>query len=94
MSPSIGILGTTGGVAKCRFFRRLLIERFRFKDEDHYEYQYLLSTKSCKLVSQLHFAGKCDSRRHSTTSFTSNVTVAGTSYQMLEVVSFCYREIA
>ena len=30
-------------------------------------------------------AGKRDSRRHSTTSFSENVVVAGTSYQILEV---------
>ena len=33
-------------------------------------------------------AGKCGSRRHSTTSFSENVIVAGTSYQMLEVLAF------
>ena len=32
--------------------------------------------------------GKSGSRRHSTTSFSVNVLVAGTSYQMLEVLSF------
>ena len=36
-------------------------------------------------------AGKRDSRRHSTMSFSENVLVAGTSYQML---SFCYQERA
>ena len=35
--------------------------------------------------------GKRDSRRHSTTSFSENVVAAGTrSYQMWEVLSFCY----
>ena len=33
-------------------------------------------------------AGKCGSRRHSTTSFSENVEVAETSYQMLEVLAF------
>ena len=37
-------------------------------------------------------AGKRDSRRHSTTSFSENVEVAETSYQMLEVLSFCHQE--
>ena len=37
-------------------------------------------------------AGKHDSRRHSTTSFSDNV--AGTTYQMWEVSSFCHRERA
>ena len=36
-------------------------------------------------------AGKRDSRRHSTKSFSENVVVAGTSYQILEVKSFCDR---
>ena len=39
-------------------------------------------------------AGKRDSRRHSTTSFNENVVVGKTSYQMLEVLSFCNRERA
>ena len=33
-------------------------------------------------------AGKSGSRRHPTTSFSESVVVAGTSYQMLEVLSF------
>ena len=38
-------------------------------------------------------AGKRGSRRHSATSFRENVGVAGTSYQMQEVLLFCYREM-
>ena len=34
-------------------------------------------------------AGKRGSRRHSATSFSENVVVAGKSYQILEVLSFC-----
>ena len=37
---------------------------------------------------------KFDSRCYSTTSFRENILVAGTSYQMLEVLSFCYQERA
>ena len=37
-------------------------------------------------------AGKSGSRRHSSTSFSENVVVAETSYQMLEILSFCDRE--
>ena len=33
--------------------------------------------------------GKRGSHCHSTTSFRKNVVVAGTSYQMLEVLPFC-----
>ena len=39
-----------------------------------------------------YFAGKRDSRRHSTTSFSENVVVAEASYEMLDVSSFCHRE--
>ena len=53
-----------------------------------------LNTEYCSRVNQLILAGKRDSRRHSTTSFSENVVVAGTSYQMFEVLSFCYRERA
>ena len=35
-------------------------------------------------------AGKRESRRHSTKGFSENAVVAGTSYKMLEVLSFCY----
>ena len=37
-------------------------------------------------------AGKCGSRRHSTPSFSENVVVTKTSYQMLGVSSFSDRE--
>ena len=37
--------------------------------------------------------GKHGSRRQSTMSFSENVEVAETSYQMLEVLSFCDREM-
>ena len=37
-------------------------------------------------------AGKRGIRRHSTTSFSKNVKVAETSYQMLKVLSFCDQE--
>ena len=40
------------------------------------------------------FAGKRGSSRHSTTSFSENVAVAETSYQILEVLAFCNRERA
>ena len=37
-------------------------------------------------------AGRCGSRRQSTTSFSENVEVAETRYQRLEVLSFCHQE--
>ena len=39
----------------------------------------------CSRVNQRRLAGKRDSRRYSTTSFSENVVVAETSYQMYEV---------
>ena len=39
-------------------------------------------------------AGKYDSHRHSTTSFSENIIVAKTSYQMLGISSFSNRERA
>ena len=39
-------------------------------------------------------AGKCDSHRHSTTTFSENVVVAKTSYQMLGILSFSNQERA
>ena len=38
------------------------------------------------------WVGKRDSRFHPTSSFSENVIVAETSYQTLEVLSFCDRE--
>ena len=37
-------------------------------------------------------AGKCGSHCQSTTSFSENVVVAKTSYQMLEILSFSDQE--
>ena len=44
------------------------------------------------LISGYILAGKRGSRHHPTTSFSENVEVAETSYQMLEVLSFCDQE--
>ena len=45
-------------------------------------------------VRQRHFGGKSGSRRHSPASFSESVVVAGTSYQMLELLAFCNQERA
>ena len=42
-----------------------------------------------EMTAQDLVGGKRGSRRHSTTSFSENVKVAETSYQMLEILSFC-----
>ena len=51
----------------------------------------LISARASASVS---LAGKRDSRSHSTTSFSENVEVAGTSYHILEVSTFGNRERA
>ena len=53
-------------------------------DQSDYEYE-ILSVLSAR--TSVILAGKSGSRRHSTTSFSENVEVAETSYQMLQVLS-------
>ena len=68
------------------------IESFRFWDEDDYEYQIFSVLSSAFAWASVILAGKRDSLRHSTTSFSENVVVAGICHQILEVWSFCDRE--
>ena len=68
------------------------METFRFWDEDHNEYVIFSVLSGTRAWTSVILAGKRGSRRHSTTSFSENVEVAETSYQMLEVLSFCDRE--
>ena len=53
-----------------------------------------LNTEYSSRVNQRHFGGKKESRRHSTTNFSENVVLTETSYKVLEVLSFCGREMA
>ena len=62
--------------------------------EDDYEYENFSILSSPHACNSVILVGKRDSCRNSTTGFSENVVVAGTSYQMLEVLSFCYRERA
>ena len=62
--------------------RAQLLESFRFRDEDDYEYEIFSMLSIAHAWTSVILAGKRDSRRHSTTSFSENVVVAGTSYQM------------
>ena len=64
------------------------IESCRFWDEDDYEHRVFLLLSSALVWASVSLAGKRDSRRHSTTSFSEYVVVAETSHQMLEVLSF------
>ena len=59
----------------------------RFFDEDDYEYKIFSILSIGQAWTSVILAGKRDSRRHSTTSFSEEVVVAGTSYQMLESFS-------
>ena len=63
-------------------------ESFRFYDENDYECEIFSIVSSARASGSVILAGKRDSRRHSTTSFSESVVVAGTSYQMIEVLSF------
>ena len=61
------------------------LESFRFWDEDDYEYEILSVLLSSALAwTNVILAGKRDSR-HRITSFSDNVLVAETSYQILKV---------
>ena len=53
----------------------LLLEGFRFRDEDDYEYEIFLILSIAHPLISVILAEKRDSRRHSTTSFGENVVV-------------------
>ena len=58
--------------------------------EDDFEDGIFTMLNSTRGWTSVILAGKRDSRRHSTTSFSENVVMAETNYQMLEeVLSFC-----
>ena len=61
------------------------IESFRSWDKDDYEYEMFSVLSSARAWTNVILAGKRGSPRHSTTSISENVLVAGTSYQILEV---------
>ena len=64
------------------------IESFSFQDENDYEYEIFSIVSSARAWGSVILAGKLGSRRHSTTSVSESVyVVAGTSYQMLEVLA-------
>ena len=53
----------------------LIIESFRFQDEDNYEYEIFLILSSACVWTNVILMGKHDSRRNSTASFRENVLV-------------------
>ena len=56
----------------------------RFFDEDDYEYEIFSILSVAQAWTNVILAGKRDNRRHSTTSFSEEVVVAGTSYQVIK----------
>ena len=70
-------------------------ESFRFyMNEYDDEYEILSMLSSVRAWNSVILAGKRGSRRRSPSSFSVNIVVAETSYQMLEILSCCYRERA
>ena len=63
----------------------IFLESFRFEDENEYEKEIFLILSIARAWASVILAGKRDSRR---------VAVVETSYQMLQVLSFCDRERA
>ena len=72
------------------------VETFTFQDAYDYEYQVFLILSGVRACASVILAGTRGSRRHSTTSFRTNVVEAKTRYiyQMSEVLSFWDRESA
>ena len=68
-----------------------VLESFRFKDEN-YENEIFSTLSGARARTNIILAGKCDRHCHSSTSFSENVVVAKTSYQMFGILSFCYRQ--
>ena len=83
-----------GGGLTWRFDCIYPLESFRFLDEDDDENKIFSILRSARARTNVILAGKYDSRRQSTTSFSKNVVVAKTSYQMLEILPFSDRERA
>ena len=59
-----------------------------------YEYKIFSIPSSALARTNVILAGKRGSRRHSATSCSTSIVVGETSYQILEVQSFCNRERA
>ena len=57
--------------------RKFILETFRFQDENDYEYEIFSIASSARAWGSDILAGKHGSRRHSTTSFSQRVVVAG-----------------
>ena len=71
-----------------------LLESFRFEEDNNYEYKIFSILSIAGAWTSVILAGNRDGHDHSATKSSVNVIVAETSYQMLEVLSFCDRERA
>ena len=69
----------------------LILETGDDFENENEKFSILSSVRAWTSVT---LAGKRYSHRHSTTGFSQNVVVMETSYQILEVLSFCDREKA
>ena len=56
-----------------------VLESFKFWDEEDYEYEIFSILSSARARTNVILAGKSDKLRHSTTSFSENVVLLGTS---------------
>ena len=68
---------------------------FQWQEEEDYKYKIFPNTKfSARGWANSVLVGKCDSRCHSTASFSENVVEVKTIYQILEILLFGNQERA
>ena len=71
-----------------------LLESFRFEEDNNYEYKIFSILSIAGTWTSVILAGKHDGHDHSVKKFSMYVIVMETSYQILEVLSFCDWEMA
>ena len=67
-----------------------VLESFSFWDEYDHEYEIFSILSSTRARTNVILAGKSDKRRHSTTSFSENVVLAGTS--LITILTFLVKK--
>ena len=73
---------------------RIRAIKFEAARNSLFKWRFRSRRRHCCLSSLFWRENEHDSRRHFVMSFSPNVVVAETSYQMLEIISFCKRERA